>query len=152
MIKRIALLEKKSIHIIAHLRCRDAIVLALCLGILCAVLVFPATLSAAPSPWGFQPGGIFDTPVPTAPMAGNSGHRYSSGGLRRSRSVGRARFLLPFGALVEPGLVKGFYRSTPGSAGRVSALFGYGFYDCVLGRRNPICTPCKIIHFRLFPL
>ena len=55
--------------------------------------------------------------------------------------MGRVRFLLPAGALVEPGLVKRFFQSTKGSGGMVSALFGIGFYDCVLGSRKPVCTP-----------
>ena len=85
-------------------------------------------------------------------MAGNPGHRYSSGGLRRSRSVARVRFLLPSGALVEPGLVHGFFQSTPGSIGVVASLSGFGFYDGVLGSRNPVRTRRKIVHLRLFAL
>ena len=121
------------------------------MGILSAFLVFPANLSVAGSPWDFQPGGIFVALLPAAQMAGNPGNRYSSGGQRRSRSVGRVRFLLPPGALVEPGLVNRFFQSTQGSAGVVSALSGFGFHDCVLAGRTPVCTPGKVIHFRLFP-
>ena len=55
--------------------------------------------------------------------------------------MGRVRFLLPTGALVEPGLVKRFFQSAQGSAGMVSALFSIEFYDGVLGSRKPVCTP-----------
>ena len=152
VIEKIAQVEKKLYHVIVYLRCRGAIVLALCLGILSAFFVFPANLSVAGSPWDFQPGGIFVALLPAAQMAGNPGNRCSFGGLRRSWTVGRVRFLLPPGALVESGLVKWFFQSTAGSAGVVSSLSGFEFYDCVLGSRNPVCTPCKVIHFRLFPL
>ena len=135
-----------------HLRCRGPTVLALCMGIFRALLIFSANLSFAPSPWDFQPGGIFGALLPAAQMAGNPGNRDKSGGRRRSRSVGRVRFLLPPGGLVEPGLVSRFFQSTAGSAGVVSSLSGFEFYDCVLGSGNPVCTKCKIIHLRLFPL
>ena len=134
-----------------HLRCRSTTVLALCMGIFRAFLIVSADLSVAPSPWDFLPGGIFGALLPAAQMAGNPGNRDKSGGQRRSRSVGRLRFLLPPGGL-EPGLVSRFYHSTAGSAGVVSSLSGFEFYDCVLGSGNPVCTKCKIIHLRLFPL
>ena len=143
--------DTKTNHIIVHLRCRVAIVLALCVGILCAFLVFPAYLSVAGSCWYFQSGGLFIALLPTAQLAGDPGDRHSSGGQRRSRSVGCARFLLSPGALVEPGLVKRFFQSTPGPTGVVSALPVFGFNDRVLGSRIPVCLLCKVLLIRLLP-